>query len=42
MLPMVSNVSELTETKKLIDDVRNDLISKALKIATKSWMLVYL
>ena len=36
MLPMVSNVSELTETKKLIDDVRNDLISKNVKIATKS------
>ena len=28
MLPMVSNVSELTETKKLIDDVRNDFYQK--------------
>ena len=36
MLPMVSNVSELTETKKLIDDVRNDLLSKNVKISTKS------
>ena len=35
MLPMVSNVSELTETKKLISDVRNDLISKNIKISTK-------
>ena len=35
MLPMVSNVSELTETKKLIDDVRDDLLSKNVKISTK-------
>ena len=35
MLPMVSNVSELTETKKLIDDVRNDLLSKNVIISTK-------
>ena len=35
MLPMVSNVSELTETKNLIYKVRNDLISKKIKISTK-------
>ena len=35
MLPMVSNVSELTETKNLINKVRNDLISKKIKISTK-------
>ena len=32
MLPMVSNVSELLEAKKLISDVRNDLLSKKIKI----------
>ena len=31
MLPMVSNVSELLEAKKLISDVRNDLLSKKIK-----------
>ena len=35
MLPMVSNVSELTETKNLIKKVRNDLISKKIKISSK-------
>ena len=35
MLPMVSNVSELTETKNLINKVRNDLISKKIKISSK-------
>ena len=35
MLPMVSNVSELTETKNLIYKVRNDLISKKIKISSK-------
>ena len=35
MLPMVSNVSELTETKNLIHKVRNDLISKKIKISSK-------
>ena len=32
---MVSNVSELTETKNLINKVRNDLISKKIKISSK-------
>ena len=35
MLPMVSNVSELLEAKKLISDVRNDLLSKKIKILEK-------
>ena len=35
MLPMVSNVSELLEAKKLISDVRNDLLSKKIKISEK-------
>ena len=35
MLPMVSNVSELLEAKKLISDVRNDLSSKKIKIPIK-------
>ena len=35
MLPMVSNVSELIETKNLINKVRNDLISKKIKISSK-------
>ncbi len=35
MLPMVSNVSELLEAKKLISDVRNDLLSKKIKIPEK-------
>ena len=35
MLPMVSNVSELTETKKIIDDVREDLLLKNVKISKK-------
>jgi phosphotransferase system enzyme I (PtsI) len=32
---MVSNVSELLEAKKLISDVRNDLLSKKIKILEK-------
>ena len=35
MLPMVSNVSELLEAKRLISDVRNDLLSKKIKILEK-------
>ena len=35
MLPMVSNVSELTEAKKLINDVRDDLLSKNVIISKK-------
>ena len=35
MLPMVSNVSELLEAKKLSSDVRNDLLSKKIKILEK-------
>ncbi|MBD22298.1 MAG: phosphoenolpyruvate--protein phosphotransferase [Alphaproteobacteria bacterium] len=34
MLPMVSNVSELTEAKKLIDNVRKDLLLKKVKISS--------
>ena len=32
MLPMVSNVSELIETKKIIDEVRNEILIKNKKI----------
>ena len=35
MLPMGSNVSELLEAKRLISDVRNDLLSKKIKILEK-------
>ncbi len=35
MLPMVSNVSELIETKKLIKEVKNELIKKNSKIKIK-------
>ena len=35
MLPMVSNVSELLETKKLIEDVKNELSSKKIKVSPK-------
>jgi len=35
MLPMVSNVSELLETKKLIEEVKNELSLKKIKISPK-------
>ena len=35
MLPMVSNVSELLETKKLIQDVKDELSIKKIKVSPK-------
>ena len=35
MLPMVSNVSELLETKKLIQDVKDELSLKKIKVSPK-------
>ena len=35
MLPMVSNVSELVETKKLIDEVRRELKTNGTKIPSQ-------
>ena len=36
MLPMVSNVNEIEESKKLIDEVRDSLIKRGIKIANKT------
>ena len=41
MLPMVSNVSELTETKNIINAVRNDLLSKTLRFLKNLLTLEY-
>ena len=36
MLPMVSNVNEIEESKKLINEVRDSLIKRGIKIANKT------